>query len=220
MEAGSAEAARALQQYNRNAPPRRSGPIIGSEDTVSAGDKGSLYCYLKILQVIDENNALCQFGTGGRLQFWFEMPTNGMVDGKIYDMEDRIFEVTGTKAYTTALGVSKTVFVFRLAKVQASDIRAAEDGAKAAAAAKAREAKAARLRQFDAAKWRTWTAADGKHRTEAKFLKVANGVLTLEKKDGKTVEVRLEQLSSEDQDFVRQRKWMKAGEADSKTGTK
>jgi hypothetical protein len=55
------------------------------------------------------------------------------------------------------------------------------------------------------AKWRTWTTADGKFSVEAKFVKFAAGLLTLEKRDGKTVEVKLVILSDEDQDFVRQR---------------
>ncbi len=54
--------------------------------------------------------------------------------------------------------------------------------------------------------WRTWTTADAHYTVEAKFVKYAFGTLTLEKKDGTTVDVELDKLCQEDQDFVRQRK--------------
>jgi len=58
----------------------------------------------------------------------------------------------------------------------------------------------------EAAKWRTWTTADGKYRVEAKLVTLVAGTLTLEKRDGTTVNVKLDILSPEDQDFVTQRK--------------
>jgi hypothetical protein len=57
-----------------------------------------------------------------------------------------------------------------------------------------------------AATWRTWTTRDGKYRVEAKFLKHASGTVTLGKKDGTTVDVKLELLCADDQDFVTQQK--------------
>jgi hypothetical protein len=57
-----------------------------------------------------------------------------------------------------------------------------------------------------AAKWRTWTTRDGKYQVEAKLLKYASGMLTLEKKDGTTVDVKLELLCADDRDFVTQQK--------------
>lgn len=66
----------------------------------------------------------------------------------------------------------------------------------------------------EAAKWRTWTTRDGKYTLEAKFVKYAVNTLTLEKRDGTTVNVKLEVLCAEDQDFVRQRKWLKVGDKD------
>jgi hypothetical protein len=59
----------------------------------------------------------------------------------------------------------------------------------------------------EAAKWRTWTTADGKYKAEAKFVKMAMGTLTLEKVDGTTIDIQFDRLCSEDQAFVRQRKW-------------
>lgn len=61
---------------------------------------------------------------------------------------------------------------------------------------------------IEGAKWRTWTA-DGVYRTEAKFVKAVGGTVTLEKKDGKQVDIAMGRLSAEDQDFIRQRKWLK-----------
>lgn len=61
------------------------------------------------------------------------------------------------------------------------------------------------------AKWRTWTTADRQHTIEAKFIKFSNGQVTLEKKDGSTVDVKLDILCSEDQDFIKQRKWTRPG---------
>ena len=66
---------------------------------------------------------------------------------------------------------------------------------------------------IDAARWRTWTTIDGKYKVEGKFVKFGGGTLTLEKKDGTTVDVKLEVLCDEDQDFVKQRKWRKLGKA-------
>ena len=61
----------------------------------------------------------------------------------------------------------------------------------------------------EAAKWRTWTTADGKFKVEAKFVSFTAGKLKLEKKDGKSVDVQIDILCSDDQEFVRDRKWMK-----------
>lgn len=62
----------------------------------------------------------------------------------------------------------------------------------------------------EAAKWRTWTTADGRFKQDAKFVRFAAGKVTLERKDGTTVDVRLDILCSDDQEFVRERKWTRA----------
>lgn len=194
-------------------------PWIGRDDEISVGNTGQLYYNLKILQVIDENNAICQFGTGGHLAYWFVMPTKGMVDGQLYDMRGKVFKVTGTRSYSTAIGGSKTVFVFELGTVQASDLRAAAARTEAEAAARGHQEEAARQNRIEAAKWRNWTSASGNHRTEAKFVRLVSDVVTLEKKDGSLIEVRLEQLCPEDQQFIQQRKWTKPDEAGAKNGS-
>jgi len=171
-------------------------------DPPTVGSTGQLNYNLTIVQVVDENNAVCRFGTGGELMYWFVMPTTNLVDGEMIDTGGQVFTVTGTKTYTTILGATKKVYVFERAT-------ALPNVAKPAAEAKARHEDAARQQRIENAKWRTWTAANGKHRVAAKFVKVTNGVLTLETKDRRTIEVPLAQLLPNDQEFVRLRKWMK-----------
>ena len=58
---------------------------------------------------------------------------------------------------------------------------------------------------IEAAKWRTWATADGKHKVEAKFITYVGGTVILEKKDGTTVDVQLDILCPEDQEYVKNR---------------
>ncbi|MHC4401356.1 MAG: SHD1 domain-containing protein [Planctomycetota bacterium] len=71
---------------------------------------------------------------------------------------------------------------------------------------------------IEAPKWRTWTSADGKYSVEAKFVHCIgrplsstdhriSRTLTLVMRDGTRVEVQLDVLCSEDQDYVKKRKW-------------
>lgn len=53
----------------------------------------------------------------------------------------------------------------------------------------------------------TLAGKKGNHQTEAKFVKSAKGIVTLEKKDGKTVELSIEKLSDDDQEFINKSKW-------------
>lgn len=57
-----------------------------------------------------------------------------------------------------------------------------------------------------AASWRTWTTRDGKYQVQARLLKHASGTVTLEKKNGTTVDVQLELLCDSDRDFITQQK--------------
>ena len=49
---------------------------------------------------------------------------------------------------------------------------------------------------------RTWTDKSGKFKITAKFVSVEDGTVTLEKEDGKTIEIPLEKLSAADQKLV------------------
>jgi hypothetical protein len=52
------------------------------------------------------------------------------------------------------------------------------------------------------AKFRIWTSADANFSTEAKIISYGNGIVTLEKRDGKKIRVRLEKLSESDRTFI------------------
>ena len=67
--------------------------------------------------------------------------------------------------------------------------------------------KAAKEREeaIEAAKWRTWTDSTGQHKIEAKFGGLALGKIKLTKRDGSTVQVPIENVSDEDQEWVKRR---------------
>jgi hypothetical protein len=53
---------------------------------------------------------------------------------------------------------------------------------------------------------RTWTDSSGKFKIQAKFRGVINQKVKLEREDGSILNLPLEKLSDEDQDFVKKRK--------------
>lgn len=63
---------------------------------------------------------------------------------------------------------------------------------------------------IEARKWRKWTTADGKFTVDAKFVRFSMGKVTLEKRNGPTVDVSLEILCSDDHDFIKNRRWARA----------
>ena len=115
-----------------------------------------------------------------------------------------------TVAFKTLLGGAITAVPREeLNKPTAEELAAKEKAVEEAARARA-EQEDRKAAELEAAKWRTWTTADGRFKVEAKFVMFSAGTLTLERKDGNTVNVKLDILSSEDQDFVRQRKWLRS----------
>jgi len=60
---------------------------------------------------------------------------------------------------------------------------------------------------LEKARWRVWTSADGKYKTEAKFLRADAGKVVLQKTDGTEIKVAEEKLSKEDVDWVKSEKW-------------
>jgi len=60
----------------------------------------------------------------------------------------------------------------------------------------------------ETAKWRTWTSAYGVHTIDAKFVKLAGGMVSLEKRDGTIIEVPKEKLSEDDIDWITHRRWL------------
>lgn len=57
------------------------------------------------------------------------------------------------------------------------------------------------------ARGRVWTSADGKYKTEARFVRAEAGKIVLQKNDGTEIVVAEEKLSKEDVDWVRSEKW-------------
>lgn len=60
---------------------------------------------------------------------------------------------------------------------------------------------------LEKARWRVWTSADGKYKTEAKFLRAEAGKVVLQKNDGTEIVVAEEKLSKEDVDWAKSEKW-------------
>jgi len=138
------------------------------------------------------------------------LDTSKVTDGVEFILQHPVF-IRETYSYPTVAGGQKTVFVLErneeeLAK-KAAGIAAAAEAKRKAAEAKRKAAEAAKKR-IEEAKRRTWTSDDGKYQTTAKFISMANGVVVLEKDDGKRIDAHLEQLSKEDQDFVHNRGWL------------
>lgn len=79
-------------------------------------------------------------------------------------------------------------------------------------AALAREQAEERGRKIEEAKWRTWTATGGGFTVDAKFIRFGAGKVTLEKRDGKVITVDINILVEDDATFIREQRWLKAGE--------
>ena len=60
--------------------------------------------------------------------------------------------------------------------------------------------------QANAPEFRKWTDASGKHHQTAKFLGMVGKSVTLKREDGRTVNVPLNKLSDDDQEYVRQQR--------------
>lgn len=65
---------------------------------------------MTVRQVIDDNNVIITMEVSGKdVWLWLVRPTEGLVDDRDYLTGDILFEVVGTKRYTTVLGGTKTV---------------------------------------------------------------------------------------------------------------
>ena len=53
------------------------------------------------------------------------------------------------------------------------------------------------------AEWRTWTDSSGTHKIEAKFGGMVSNKVKLIKRDGTSVQVLLEKLSEDDQNWIK-----------------
>jgi hypothetical protein len=55
---------------------------------------------------------------------------------------------------------------------------------------------------IDDTRFRTWTSASGKYQTEARIISYANGVVTIENREGKRTKVEIGKLSESDRQFI------------------
>ncbi|MGO9111292.1 MAG: SHD1 domain-containing protein [Thermoguttaceae bacterium] len=143
---------------------------------------------------------------------WFNMPTKGMVDDSDFKTEE-IFTVTGTKQYEAASGGTKTVFILKMrtqADVQAEQQAAAQELQKkkklaaenrAAAEAKLKAEREKRAKEDT----RIWTAASGGKTLKATFAGCIADKVKLKKEDGTVITVTKDQLSDEDQAWIKNR---------------
>lgn len=127
-----------------------------------------------------------------------------------------------TYTYRTVRGDEKTVLVVEVNKEKVTEevakVRAAAEAKRTAelAAEKAKQdAIEAAQRRIEDAKRRTWTSADAKYKVVAKFVTVIGSVAVLERDDGKQIQVSLDHLSKDDQEFIRERKWLAHARDDS-----
>ena len=214
-------------QGDGTAPDPADDHAIGWKSSPDIGEKGTIGPFyddrpasgrngFKVIQVVDESNAvaLLQTNTSSGKEhcqpetIWITMPTADMVDDRVYETFNQWFEVTGTKKYTTALGATKTVMVLKAIDKPVS-AAALKKKADAAAASKERELaelkkqleKDQRAREAN----RTWTySADGKT-MKATFVSRIGDKVILEKEDGTSVKVPVDNLSEADQQWIANR---------------
>jgi hypothetical protein len=167
--------------------------------------------YLKIINIVDKSNATVEYHrknlgespTDDNRPFWLTgADLKGHVDNDSIFI-DGYYAVTGTKQFPNANRGTTTVLLLK--QYDTTAITAEIDKAIADREAKQKKAAnelAARQRE---ASFRKWASADGKYTVEARAASYANGVVLLEKRDGKTSKVPLDKLS--DADKVYMNKW-------------
>lgn len=104
--------------------------------------------------------------------------------------------------------VQLTPYASRQAVVEAEQHRQHQEEAaeRASQAEEKRKAEEIRKAEEEAARWRTWRDSTGKYTVEARFSGMGFGKVKLIKKDGTTIEVPLERLSEDDQQWLEDRK--------------
>ena len=140
-----------------------------------------------------------------------KLPTKGLVDDRTFALHG-FFVVSGTRKYKTVVGGTNTVFVLEQVDLEwlkaeakkrmpASTISAIEAIEKEKS--QREKAEADKKAAAEKAKWHAWTDSTGQYKTEAMFGGMAGGTVKLIKKDGSTVELPLEKLSAEDQQWIK-----------------
>jgi len=164
----------------------------------------------QVLQVVDENNMLIQSHDKGviingagmtvwrvRKTVWVSgVKTDGIVDDA-WVAFPQVFEVKKTRRYGTALGGSSTVFELSPFPIQDATALTAELGPKPKP-------------KPTAPAFRTWTNVTGNFTVHARFAGIIAGKLNLLTKDGRKIQLEPDKLSEKDQEYIRDRKWLKA----------
>jgi len=168
-------------------------------DNVIVGDWGLLPKSLRILQIIDDDEMLLdyRFGRYQTRVIWLKgHPTESLTDDSKFSTP-LLVRATGTRDYTTVLGARSTVLYLEVVQLQPSLLRIAReylrDGKKG-------HPDHRRLQKFE---YRIWRDATGQFETEAQFLGMAAGKVKLRKKTGSMIDVPIERLSTEDQEWIR-----------------
>jgi len=178
-----------------------------------------------VLQIIDESNLLANVkpinGDDEYVIWAADVDTSGLVDGS--DLSafflGRLWTMAERRSYTSGLGTKRTVLcvtpaaldmtlvaneidLFRFDE-QKSELRAA------IASADEQDKKVEQAKEEAAeraARTRIWRDATGRYSVEAEFASVTNGVVRLKKKNGKTIEVKLDTLSDDDKNWIAKRR--------------
>lgn len=210
------EAGRALfgadERWTKTKQGAFAGTLLGKEPPdFQIGDWGCTTAQFSVLNKISKTECLVL----ARAENPAAMLLRGLDMSKVTDGAQFVLQhpvvIQTTYSYTAVSGSKKTVVVLaandtKLAEVTAK-IRAAAEAERLAEKAK-QDAIQATKQRIEDAKRRTWTSADGSFTVDAKFVGLISGMVTLEKGDGKTISVNLNQLSQEDQDFIVYRKWI------------
>lgn len=82
-------------------------------------DRAPNACRLRIVQIVDATNARAELFTvhGFEQDVWVVMSTVGQVDDTQLIIRGRVWQLTGTKTYTTVTGATRTVPVWSLEKL-------------------------------------------------------------------------------------------------------
>lgn len=162
---------------------------------------------LEVIQVLDASTMLCMVGSNFQVVMVRGYSTAGYVDGQRLSLPAAM--VRGTEQYGNVLGSTKTVFTLvpvddaaardMLAEQELERIYRQEAEEEARIAETNRIAEEERESQF-----RTWHSADGNFSIEARLDRFIAGNVTLEKRDGSTVDVAEELLSDSDRQYMQE----------------
>jgi hypothetical protein len=179
---------------------------------LAVGDVGKLSDPFRVIQVVDGDSAIVEIAYFPWVPFagmehevvWMNAPTKGMADDRSYRLFG-YFEVAGTKRYTNALGVSKTLMLLKPTADPAAE-RAKADGERRAARRRAEEdaaraEKAKREREAD----RTWTYAASGQTLKAVFLTRIADKVKLRSEDGAVLTVPIDDLCEGDKEWIQGR---------------